>query len=270
MENWLTISEIVDLLAPVNDVTIAIQREDFTLSELYCCWLRIHVRLQRLKKTDETTDLCSLLIEYLEKRKTSLLKHPAMLCAIFIDPRIHKELMMNDGTELEIAKLTLTSLNERIQNLKARTEHDSSKKSNTNDSLEEYFLQNVPPHNDDQQHRRTQFIESLNHFHRSVDCMKMEQGEKIIDFWEKQKFIFPELYEVACAINSIPPSQATVERGFSTLKIVFSELRCKLGQEKLEYILMIKLNADLIDQINQSDIEEIKAKYRHLDDNKLS
>lgn len=73
--------------------------------------------------------------------------------------------------------------------------------------------------------------------------------------------MFLALYEVACIINAIPPSQATVERAFSALKFIFTEHRTKLDQDRLENLLMIKLNADLAESVNQNHIDKIEKKY---------
>lgn len=254
-------TEVVDVLQTVYDATMAIQNPAFTLSEFYCCWIRIQMRLQRMKSNaSKLTDLAHNLLENLKNRKSALLKHPAMLCSIFLDPRVHRELV-SDAVEYKIAKMTLADLNERI--FKTKGEPSKEVDVNENDSLEEYFNQQVElVQNNAEQYRRTQFMESLDHFHRSVEIMKFEPIQTILEFWEKNKLLFPALYDVACVINAIPPSQATVERAFSTLKFVFGVHRTMLDQGRLEDILMIKLNADMAATINQKDIDRIKRKYR--------
>lgn len=241
---------------------MAIQNPSFTLSDFFCCWIRIQIRLQRLQSDEKKlTDLPDLLLENLKNRKSALLKHPAMLCAIFLDPRVHRELQ-SDAAEYKIATMTLANLNEKLFQLKGETTSTHTEVS-ANDSLEEYFNRPAEIGNDSEQLRRTQFVESLDHFHRSIQHMKLGQKQTILDFWEDEKLHFPSLYDVACVVNAIPPSQATVERAFSTLKFVFGIHRTMLGQVRLEEILMIKLNHDLADAINHNDIDEISKKYRN-------
>lgn len=207
---------------------------------------------------DQLTDLTDLLLENLKNRKGALLNHPAMLCAIFLDPRIHRQLELEGETEYKIAKMTLANLSERIFNLKEKTVENPDE--NVNESIEEYFQQANFLNNGDQ-FQRAEFMESLDHFHRSLPYLKLNKGQTISDFWESKKETFPALYEVACVINAIPPSQATVERSFSTLKFMFGVHRTRLDQGKLENLLMIKLNADMANEINQTDLEKIKKKY---------
>lgn len=196
------------------------------------------MRLQRWKSNSEQlTDLADLLLQNLQQRKVALLDHPAMLCAIFLDPRVHTELEKTSNTAFQIAKMALTDLNCKISTLKATNSTENS--SCPNDSLEEYFSEQVRMEENDEQSQRTKFMESLDHFHRSSHYMKVESQQTIVQFWEQNKTMYPALYEVACIINAIPPSQATVERTFSALKFMFSEQRTKIDQGRLENLLLI-------------------------------
>lgn len=253
-------TEIVNILQIVYDATMAIQNPFFTLSDFYCFWIRIQVRLQRWKATaEQLTELPDVLLENLKQRKTALLDHPAMLCAIFLDPRVHKELEREGDSAVQIAKIALTNLNARISS--SKTKNSAQNVSNQDNSLEEYFDTQVQIERNDEQSQRTEFMESLDHFHRSIHYMKLEPKQTILEFWEENKSLFPALYEVACIINAIPPSQATVERAFSALKYIFTEHRTRLDQDRLENLLMIKLNPDLAESVNQNNIDAIREKY---------
>lgn len=242
--------------------TMAIQNPDFTLSDFYCSWIRIQVRLQRMKSsTAKLTDLSDLLLESMQARKTALLDHPAMLCAIFLDPRVHRELEHGVNlTKFKIAKLSLANLNDRIVSLKKDSNIDHEPENDN--SIDEYFNERIDLGIDTEQNHRTEFLQMLDHFHHCVmtSKLKLDKNQSIFDFWEKTKSLFPALYDVACVINSIPPSQATVERSFSALKFVFGVHRGKLDQTRLEDILMIKLNGDLAESIDRRDIKTIEKK----------
>lgn len=173
-----------------------------------------------------------------------------MLCAIYLDHRIYKQL---NEHEIQIAKITLANLHERICKLKSDAIQVNPENS-FNDSLEEYFSQQKAVPSDS----RAKFMEQLDLFHSSL---QYEKQRTISNFWETKKIVFPDLYEVACVINSIPPSQATIERAFSTLNFVFGEKRTHLTQSVLENILTIKLNAELSASINLRDINAIRQKH---------
>lgn len=258
LSNWSALTEVVNVLQVVYDATIEIQNPNFTLSDFYCCWIRIQMRLNRLISSSQlVTDLANVLLENLKKRKNALLKHPAMLCGIFLDPRIHKQLELESETEFMIAKTALANLNERICVLSVK----GTQGMEANDSLDEYFRMATENDGNEEMKRRVDLMEALDHFHRSVPHLKIEKSFSIFDFWEDNKNTFPALYNLACVINAIPPSQATVERAFSTLKFVFGELRTRLDEDKLQNILMIKLNSDVAHQVNRNDLDKIKKQY---------
>lgn len=252
---WSVLTEIVNVLKIVYDATIAIQIPHFTLSDLFRCWIRIHVKLQKMKDDSGLlTELVDTLLESLKIRKIGLLKHPSMLCAIYLDPRIYRELSEN---EIQIAKMTLANLNDRIQSLRINLSDSVM----SNDSIEEYFKQQNDQQttSNDTNEKRAHFMQSLDNFRNSLPHESSTNHNKsIFEFWEYKKQMYPALYEVSCVINAIPPSQVTVERSFSALSYMFSNRRSNLKQETLENCLMIKLNAGLALSIHQHDMDELK------------
>lgn len=235
------------------DATIAIQIPHFTLSDLFRCWIRIHVRLERMKKSSVLqTTLVNTLLQSLEARKIALLKNPAMVCAIYLDPRVYKEL---SECEIKIAKIHLADLSERISSLRTNMSDSTA----SCDSIEEYF--NKPHHqsNIDTSDTRADLMQSMDNFRFSLQHESTKNHNKtIFEFWESKKEVYPALYEVASVINGIPPSQVTVERSFSALSFLYSNKRSSLKQETLENCLMIKLNAGLALSVHQSDMDELK------------
>lgn len=84
----------------------------------------------------------------------------------------------------------------------------------------------------------------------------------ILDFWNEKRNEYPELYELAEIVLAISPTQAMVERSFSTLNYVFNDLRNQLSSELLEDILCTALNEDLFDAVNKEDLNELHEKTK--------
>ena len=75
----------------------------------------------------------------------------------------------------------------------------------------------------------------------SFDGIKrISKEEKFLRFW--QNFSSPDLQQAAFAILSVPCTQVSVERTFSTLKFILSDLRASIDPDLLEDILLINLN----------------------------
>lgn len=67
--------------------------------------------------------------------------------------------------------------------------------------------------------------------------------------WLARKHTHPELYAVATVVHSVPSTQVSVERSFSALALVLSNIRTGLSDDILEEILIIKLNKDVLEKV---------------------
>lgn len=68
--------------------------------------------------------------------------------------------------------------------------------------------------------------------------------------------------------NGIPPSQAKIEREFSTLGFIFGPLRSNLSDQLLSDIMLCKLNSDLLNDFfsrERTDLEKQYSSYVLLD-----
>lgn len=254
--------EIKDILKIAADATVMIQNENFTLSDFFCIWMRMEVRLERLRKNViQCTNFANIFKQKLDERKRSVLKHPTMLSAIYLDPRLQEEL--NDN-EICIAKTTLANLHQRVIDLESNyvtnTGDEGGGKQNT--SLEEYFAEKRQQKaTENNACERSKFMQLLDSFRFSVNVAdtRIVNENSIIYFWEMRKTSNKKLYDVARVIYGIPPSQATIERSFSTLSFVFNEKRGRLAQQTLENILLIKLNKDIAASVNENDMKKLKT-----------
>lgn len=134
------------------------------------------------------------------------------------------------------------------------------------DLLESFLLENGaqlnPTINDVQKsglpdYKKTSadFMIILNEY--ELNTQRLHHSKSIREFWEGNKNFYPELYEVAKIYLTIPPTQSTVERSFSTLSFIYSNRRSSLAQNLLENMVLVKLNYDLAAQIFNEELDEI-------------
>lgn len=70
----------------------------------------------------------------------------------------------------------------------------------------------------------------------------IDVNANIMYYWEEKKFAYPRLYQLARVLHSVPATQVTVERAFSALKLVLSDLRCNLSADSIKQLVFLKLN----------------------------
>lgn len=170
------------------------------------------------------------MLDALPKRKAQLLDNPAMTCALILDPRFCREL---NTQQIDCAELKLLCLWERIKNF----HHDKASNTPLNDSVSSDDDITVPSTtfmNKYLNKKKQGCIETNNNhiFSSNLEKIRAEirkfismQHEmtsvNIIHFWNSNEKAFPELYEMAKVIFAIAPTQAIVERSFSTLSYHF-------------------------------------------------
>lgn len=268
MAQWDKFIEIVRVLEIPYEATNAIQKASYTLSDFFACWLKIDYKLNKLIENGNlVTDLAPLLSKKLAERKKDLFSYPTMLSAIYLDPRVRAELTNN---ELMLAKFKLEELHSKIQEVKKQSQPNDEAHAELSgiagintfeDSFNQYLAKKAADKTNSNQpvshapaNDENNFFLLLEKFEKSSTF----QSTPILEYWESQKEEHPALYELACVINSIPPSQATVERSFSILKFIFTCKRHNLKVKMLEDILMIKLNETMIQSINEQDINDLQ------------
>lgn len=263
MESWDEIAEILNILKIPYEVTISSQNPSYTLSDFFLSWIRMNIKLDNIIKIGGLkTDFAQSFRQFLDQRKQVLLDHPLMLCAVYFDPRVR--FVLRDDNVIQIAKLKLFDLLERVEKLKKEIANEGAQSTDEDktvggDSFDEFVkafgigsesgsIQTQPvPMN------RGEFLVLLETFEQTTPILNHK--ESIHKFWECQKESFPILYELAMIVNAIPPTQTTVERAFSIMSFVFNCKKSNMSDRTLETILMIRLNKDLLEPILQSDLK---------------
>lgn len=239
-----------------------LQKTDFTLSDYYGVFKVIDMKLNHIINSGEIkhTTLATKLKICLDNRNKKLMDNPLLLVAIFLDPR-YKFDLNGETDKIKLVELTIHKLWERKNKAKCHVSGTSNKVPNTS-SLNTSDDMNSLFDELDKQYERNLFSQSdigiaIDKYENMISNTRMKSGDSIMAFWEKNKFEFGVLYEIAITIFSIPPTQASVERSFSALKFLFDVHRCKISEELLECSLLIHLNSDFYYIIKEREIEQL-------------
>lgn len=258
MSKWEKLEEIEKILKIPYDFTIALQKENGTLSDFFGQWLRCELLLKN--SPFPHTDLANTLIDALEERKTSLFSNIALICSVYLDPRFQKQLNSDQITQ---AKTTILDTWDKITKMEKASVEDNTSDvivsigDVNNDILEKFLSSSI------------QDIESIDNSQQNIEFILEEitrfEGEKrlpsnysVLKFWEKNKEKYPFLFKIAQVILGVPPTQVPVERSFSTLALIYNCRRVQLSQKMLENIILVKLNKDIAYAIFENDLKDIK------------
>ncbi|CAF4019943.1 unnamed protein product [Rotaria sp. Silwood1] len=86
----------------------------------------------------------------------------------------------------------------------------------------------------------------LENYLASTLVMEGDEKDDILSFWKQHKQSFPLIASIARDILAIPASNTSVERQFSACKNTFTDKRTKLGSEKLNKLIFLKKNMNIL------------------------
>lgn len=209
---------------------------------------------RKLEQRDRSNELVRELLRQMIYREPNLMNNSAMLAAVYLDPRFSFKLTTD---EKRIARTTLETMHDRIhhknsQDMDQEQIDDSFEEDCVRSGLARTYLNESKPASPAEMVLDRHFIEfeAIGRIHHK---------KEIFQWWSDHSEEFPILFEVASIILSIPPSQTTVERAFSTLNYIYNCRRTRLTPDTLENILMININRDLVPAIFERDLIALGA-----------
>lgn len=275
LRKWNHVKEIVKILQIPYKATIALQKHDLTLSDAFGIWLQIKIHLQSpsIKRLTQTK-LGDCLLNALYERQQTILNNPAMLSAIYLDPRFRREIMQNEQ-KVDEAITMLSNLWRRLNYLSGLTTNASAANATaTNSSTETSSLNSTIYFSNteilDKYLSRTNTSQSVQPYTsaqglsiedelQSFEPEQLSTSASIISYWESVKDEHFNLYQLAMVIYAIPPSETHIERDFSSLEFIFSQRRQRLCAELLESILTIHLNSDIFQIVRDEKLLLLKT-----------
>lgn len=188
----------------------------------------------------------------MNKREQLLLQNEILLAAIYIDPM--SRILLNDH-QIAKAKETLYQITVRIKcfpglDSETQIEHSyfvssqesASSSSNEDLDFEKYLNQldvikrkryNEKEPDTEEQKFKKEFFTALEGVEKYDRSSKLNVQEAID--------VYPKIIEnVARIVTALPPTQVSVERLFSALKIIKSDLRASLKEDLIEAILFLR------------------------------
>lgn len=220
------------------------------------------------KKNPPQTKLAEYLLTETKARQEKIFNNPIMVCALYLDPRFHVELVRSRD-KCDLAKENLLKIWQKIQALSSNdaVQPQAVEQINTSngsefdefDALEKRLLGEQQENNI----RDNESITSPNNNDDIEMIIELYQPQPIpvkssvVSYWEQMKDEQKELYQIASVVFSVPPTEVQIERDFSRLDCVFTKRRGNLCPSRLEDIFVIHLNPDLFEVVTQEDIAEL-------------
>lgn len=240
---WKLAEELVQLLQPLEEITHIASGENFpTLSQMIPCLYAFVLFLNENHKPGSAGQFGEALRDSIKLRFQNLLKSKVALSAMVLDPR-YKLLILNDDEMLpevteaikaEAKSVANTSLAEDTGSSSVQSttsENKTDKRSNFWDVLETIKQNSLNKNN------KVDVYEL--EFDRYIKSGVLERNADILKWWSDNSRNYPNLAVLARKYLSIPATEASSERLFSTAGNILTNKRSSLATENLAHLVYL-------------------------------
>eukprot|EP00102_Acyrthosiphon_pisum_P019235 XP_016656445.1 PREDICTED: uncharacterized protein LOC107882526 [Acyrthosiphon pisum] len=243
---WSSIEKMLQALSPAKTATIELQKETLTLGDFFGVWLKCYTYTKLVD-----SGLANNIIIAMDTRGSVLKNNSVFLAAIYLDPRFQWSLSQTDKCA---ATLLLKDIWTIMMWLETGIESNISVPpverdiidDSLNDDLEQYIRSQSLASDTLDLSYSFQNSNSMSDIRRIIDDFdnvpRLHHSTNIIEYWSSFINSKPELHKLAMVVLAVPATQVSVERAFSGLKFILSDLRSSLKTDMLENILMIRNN----------------------------
>ncbi|KAF0751313.1 zinc finger BED domain-containing protein RICESLEEPER 1-like isoform X2, partial [Aphis craccivora] len=226
-DDWELIKSLVLTLEPVQIGSKILQKADLTIGDFYGCWWKVRNGLSKVN-----TELSKAIQASMIKRQKTLMFNDIFVSAIYMDPRFQILLVPEFKKKAQDHICKLWSLICALKNI-GRPQEVCTINEPENVTMVAISITT----------NSTILQPNICAIVTSYDgVQRIPYESDIREYWSLKEKEMPELYEISQILMSIPATQVSVERTFSTLKFILSDLRGNLSPALLESILIIKCN----------------------------
>lgn len=238
--SWQRAARLIAALEPSKIAMKQLQEEQLLMGDFLGAWLRCKEDTAAIK-----TPFAERLVAAMEAREKKLLHNSTFLAAIYLDPRYF---MLLDPEETARAEDHLVQLWAKLEAMNltgsarpaAPPPPSDPAAVQPNDPLERIlamrdagrivvgggtFRVNILP-------KLKEFI---------AGPRLTPATSNVLEWWESQRFVMPELYALSKVALAVPATQVSVERLFSGMKLFLNDQRMSLHGSILQDLMVVRM-----------------------------
>lgn len=246
---WDCLKKFQTSLEIANIATIKLQRESLLLSDFFAVWTEMKLSLGKI----QDYDFANKLLAEIKSREENILDE-LVFAAVYLDRRYN---VLLTSAEAKIAEDFLVELWQWLNKLKESVVTNDEENNNfvsvtvvpvqeqqAKSVLEEY-MESIHP--EVQEMIENSDIRSKVQLFRAQPLLRMNTD--ILKFWEDNKRLHPELYEMSLVLNGVPATEVQIERDFSAFAFIYNERRTSMNPTNLNNTMLIRLNANIFQKV---------------------
>ncbi|XP_017491927.1 PREDICTED: uncharacterized protein LOC108380071, partial [Rhagoletis zephyria] len=238
---WEFIDSYCLVFSPLQKAIKIFQEEQLHYGNFYAQWLKCKICTEKIIKDSNhplIKTIGDMILQSFEKRTNTLMRNNSLISCLYLDPRFHHTLTANQKMEAtQYLKTIWDRINETNPGGIAHSTPNSSAHQTPNqffdvedELLNEYLSQGIEAN-----------VGTATDVHTKIKNLQLpilRSDANVLIFWKEKQFTDPEMYALSNVCFAIPPTQVTIERAFSMLKLILTDSRNRLSEETLENILL--------------------------------
>lgn len=259
VNEWVVIKELCQALKPFEKVTKTISGEDYLTASLVIPLANglfsVYKNLLDKPFSGCMKNLLIKLNKSLEDRFANLENSNTLSMSTFLDPRF-KSIPFKDKKNADIAKKNIISLvaekfsHEQQFNVMENEKSSSNKKSSDGDSDDDIWAE-FDREAAVFQPVGTSTSKAIIEVQRFLDTDILDRKENPLDWWNKNKYLFPHLALVAQERLSAIATSVPCERRFSKAGQIVTERRSRLSNRKTQMLLFLNSNLKVLNLLGK-------------------
>lgn len=198
------------------------------------------------------TTFAKILANQMRINQEMLFTNITFLCAVFLDPRfnnmvlneIHKESAISHLLALYQKISAVPSQTIKVEDVSHGSEQGHDSENCVEDELEKVFREQenyIKLQKSDINYNSMEL--ALRNFCENEPRLKTT--ENILHFWERKKIQYPDIYNLACILLSVPATQRSLTCLLSQVKYIIDAGKMKMSSPLFNNVLLIRGNAEL-------------------------
>ncbi|XP_028898464.2 zinc finger BED domain-containing protein 4 [Zeugodacus cucurbitae] len=247
---WDFIENYCLVFSPLQKTIKKFQEEQLHYRNFYAQWLKLKICTDKIVNDathDMTRTIGEKILSSIEMRSKILLNNKFLISCLFLDPRFQHTLTPQ---QKNYAVNHLKSIWDRINDINSTGQLCSTPNSGSHQSVNHFFDEEDELLNAYLEQGIQTEVSSTFDVYSKIDNLQLpfqRIDADVLTFWKGKQCTDQELYALSNVCFAVPPTQVTIERAFSTLRLVLTDYRNRLSQEVLENILLVKLNPSFLD-----------------------
>lgn len=250
-QEWRTIDGLINILEPLESATRALSGDKYcTISLIIPLMTGLIVRLKSRKSVESVVNkFRDDLVDSLKRRFSDVEQNCLITTATLLDPRVKNTCFVDETNKRKAVKNLLDSLKKLSQTIS--TVSTTSEQSHSSDEqpsakrpcfdLRDFIIEQQCV--EDQSDNDDYAIELDNYLKQPISLKKSDTDfGDILDWWEKNKFSFPNLYRLTKKYLCIPATSCPCERIFSKAGEILSKKRSRLNPKNFNSLLFLMNN----------------------------